>query len=106
MNVRRVGDGDDGLVLRLDLPAIRSMLEDYFATDLWAALERSTVKPLVVVGGRSPIFSPEDRDRLWRLATATGADVQVLENAGHWLHVDDLEGLVEALVRYLGSGPV
>src|SRR5262249_5571246 len=37
MNVRRA---DDGFRLRLDLDAIRALLDDYLAVDLWPVLER------------------------------------------------------------------
>lgn len=109
MQVRRApGDGaGTSAELRLELPAIRSMLEDYFARDLWPALESTTVSTLVVVGGRSPLFQEEDRARLDRVATQNASvRCAVLERAGHWLHVDDLEGLVELLAAHLATEPV
>lgn len=109
MQVRRVpGEGEGTAVdLRLELPAIRSMLEDYFARDLWSVLETTKVPTLVVVGGRSPLFQEEDRVRLEEVARQNASvRCAVLERAGHWLHVDDLEGLVDRLAAHLATEPV
>jgi esterase len=106
MQVRR-GPSGTGVELRLELPAIRAMLEDYFARDLWPVLETTTASTLVVVGGRSPLFQAEDRARLDQVAGQNAAvRCAVLERAGHWLHVDDLDGLVERLVAHLAAEPV
>jgi pimeloyl-ACP methyl ester carboxylesterase len=115
MQVRRAPPGSaspgseprDAVELRLELPAIRAMLEDYFARDLWPVLEATTVPTLVVVGGRSTVVGPDDRERLAALATRNDAvKVRVLPGAGHWLHVDDLAGLVEGLAAHLAADPV
>lgn len=99
MNLERDGDA---MRLRLDLGAIRQMLEDYFVLDTWQALEAPPVglRVHVVVGGRSTVFDVSDRQRLARVVERAQGQVQmhVLERAGHWVHVDDPEGLL-ALVR-------
>jgi esterase len=117
MNVR--SGGREGVDLHLDLPAIRSMLGDYFSSDRWSLLDPppAGVRTLIVVGGRSTVVREEDRARFAELADrsasmearsmeARSMEVSVLERAGHWLHVDDLEGLVGLLVRQLDAGPV
>lgn len=115
MQVRRVPGGSsssgeapgDAVELRLELGAIRAMLEDYFSRDLWPALESATVPSLVVIGGRSPIVQASDRERLTDLARRNAAvRVEVLEKAGHWLHVDDLDGLVAGLATHLAGDRV
>lgn len=115
MQVRRVPSGSssaggaatDAVELRLELGAIRAMLEDYFSRDLWPVLEAASVPTLVVLGGRSPIVQPSDRERLADLERRNASvHVSVLEKAGHWLHVDDLDGLVDGLVAHLAGDRV
>ena len=38
MNVRPASDGD-GYVMRVDVPALRALLDDYFARDAWSVIE-------------------------------------------------------------------
>lgn len=97
MNVRRA---DDGFRLRMDLGALSSLLADYFTQDLWSVLEdpRSAERLVVVVGGQSPALTPAARARLDALAArAPWVSAHVLERAGHWLHVDDPDGLFAVL---------
>jgi pimeloyl-ACP methyl ester carboxylesterase len=101
MNLARV---DDGYELRLDLRGIRALLADYFARDLWDVVADSRARLDVVIGGRSDVWSEADKQRFAALAARPGADLHthVLEQAGHWLHIDDPEGLRAAL---LGARP-
>ena len=90
--------------LRLDLPAIRAMLSDYFASDLWAVVERGVAARhmCVIVGGRSTTFDGEARERLARTAREVpNLRAHVLETAGHWVHVDDPEGIIAAMTATL-----
>jgi len=96
--------------LRLDLPTIRSLLADYFATDLWSVVERpGAARQLgIVVGGRSQVFDEGARARLLR-ARETNPQLRatLLETAGHWVHVDDPKGLIDAMaetMQHPGSG--
>lgn len=72
---------------RIDVRAVRAMLEDYFARDAWATLERppGAMRTHFIVGGDSDVVSPEDLDRARRCPRMT---VDVIEGAGHWVHVD------------------
>ena len=83
MNVRR--DGDE-LVLKLELPAIRAILEDYYRTNYWAQLERLSGLHMVV-GTESFIWNDDDAARLARLEETSGAAVHRVA-AGHWVNVD------------------
>ncbi|WP_437733127.1 alpha/beta fold hydrolase [Sorangium sp. So ce1335] len=104
MNVRREGDG---FRIRLDLDVLNDLLTDYFARDLWHVLEDRPAPAAagaearrihVVLGGRSASISPASRARFEALpARAPWVSVHVLKAAGHWLHVDDPEGLFEAI---------
>ncbi len=71
--------------LRLDLDAIDALLADYFAQDLWSALEspRPGLALDVVVGGRSEVLSTADRARLDAASRAHPAvRVTTLPDAG------------------------
>ena len=52
----------------------------------------------VIVGDRSPVFAEEDRARCLALQGDSKLEVVALP-AGHWVHVDDPDGLVKALVH-------
>jgi esterase len=93
MSLRRE-DGRYRLIL--DLVAIRALLDDHARLDLWRVVEDPALARVIrfVVGGRSPVVSEADRRRL-----AASVRVDTLEQAGHWLHVDDLEGLLAAMSR-------
>lgn len=74
------------LVLRLDLAALRSMLADYFATDLWEeAYSPDGGAVEIVIADRSPALTAADRARLERAP----AHVHTHHiDAAHWLHID------------------
>ena len=101
MHVRRA---PDGYRLRLDLDAIGALLADYAGRDLWdVALGPVGTDELdVVVGGRSDVVSPADRERF---AAACAANPRVrlheLAGAGHWLHADDPDGLIAVMTGAL-----
>ncbi len=85
-------------VWRLEPEAIRQMLGAYFEANLWPVLESKTEFPKhVVIGGQSDRHSTGNLERLRSGAAAGTIELHVLEKAGHWLHVDDPEGLLEIL---------
>lgn len=97
MNVRREGQAFE---LRNDLGVIRALLTDYFVTDAWSTIEerRGAKQIHMVVGGRSTLVTSADRARLGALTKSVrGVFLHVLEDAGHWLHADDPEGVVALL---------
>jgi pimeloyl-ACP methyl ester carboxylesterase len=92
-----------GLTWRFELDAVSAMLNAYFETDFWPFLR--AVPPSMTVH----VVRAERSDR-WRAADlARFADVQeggrvrlhVLADAGHWVHVDNPEGLSDLLVDVL-----
>ncbi len=91
----------DGFALRLDLTGIRALLDSYFALDLWPVLERSSARVDVVIGGRSRLWDAPRLQRLEVLARdqAGKLRVHILADAGHWVHVDDPQGLRRALLE-------
>lgn len=86
------GSVADGYRWRFDLDGIERLIAAYFATDAWPIA--TAIAPLTrvraVSGGRSDRLSGAD---LARLRAMAGVEVMTLEEAGHWLHVDDPEGL-------------
>jgi pimeloyl-ACP methyl ester carboxylesterase len=73
------------LALRFDFAALREMLADYYAADLWDAVEAPGGDVEVVVAERSPALSAADLGRL----AAAPPHVHVHRiAAGHWLHID------------------
>ena len=88
------------LVLRLDLAAIRSLLDSYFETDLWdVAFDPALPGTLeMVIAERSGTLSPADRARL------AGAPPHVHVNfvgADHGLHIGAPGAVVELLANRL-----
>jgi pimeloyl-ACP methyl ester carboxylesterase len=98
MNLRR---SDDGFRLRLDLDAVRALLDDYFTVDLWRVLEDGNrARELhMVLGGASDALDPADRARLKTLGSRV--HTHVLEGAGHWVHVDAPDALFALLAGAL-----
>jgi pimeloyl-ACP methyl ester carboxylesterase len=92
--------------LALDLEAIRALLDDYFAVDLWPAVETppADTRVTLIAGGASNVLSPEDLARAGRAASGQPGRValHVVPGAGHWVHVDAPDAL-HALV--LGALP-
>jgi len=93
-----IPDGAGQLVLRFDLAALREMIGDYRATDLWDVLEAPGGDVEVVVAERSPTLSAADRGRL--AAAPPHVHVHYVP-AGHWLHIDAPAAVVELLVARL-----
>jgi esterase len=96
MNV--VPDPAGDLVLRLDLAALREMLADYYATDLWDALEAPGSDVEVVIAERSPVLGAPERGRL--AAAPPHVHVHTVA-AGHWLHIDAPAAVVELFAAHL-----
>jgi len=98
MNLRRAPDG--GRAFGPDLAVIRDLLEDYARTDSWDLVEAPPEGALLhlVIGGRSQVFSAQDRSRVERIAARDPrVCVQVIEEAGHWVHLDAPDALVALL---------
>lgn len=92
---------DSDLVLRVDIDAIGSLLDSHYSSDLWPIVERraAETKLTFVIGGRSPVFVAEQRERIYAMAKAKQLRAVTLPNSGHWVHADDPDGLLACLVR-------
>jgi thioesterase domain-containing protein len=93
------GAGAASLVLRLDLAAIRSMLADYFALDLWPALLSPAGGPVeIVVADRSHALDAADRARL----ASAPPHVRVHHvDANHWLHIEAQAAVIDLFAAHL-----
>ncbi len=86
---------------RLDMASIRAMVEDYFTRDLWPVLESppGEMHTHLVVGGSSDVVDEADRERSRSQPRTT---LDVIEGAGHWVHVDAPDALREIVLRHVG----
>jgi len=100
MNLQPAGAGVE---LRLDLDAVKAQLDDYFATDLWPAVEDPDLAGEVrmVIAERSTTLSPADRARLADEPPGRRVHTDVVAGAGHWLHVDAPDAVVELFATHL-----
>ena len=99
MNLVAADPADAGLVLRLDLAAIRAMLADHFARDLWPALLDPAGGPIeIVIADRSRALDAADRARL------DGAPPHVHVHhvdADHWLHIEAQAAVIDLFAAHL-----
>lgn len=98
-------DGDGAHRFGLDPAAMRSLLADYYALDLWDAVEDPNQPGdlHVLAAGRSDVVSERDRDRLAKLEPEMSGAVRYhfIEDSGHWVHIDALDPLVELVAAEL-----
>jgi pimeloyl-ACP methyl ester carboxylesterase len=80
---------------KIDAAALAALHPRVNAADLWSVVEGGRVRVHAVRGGRSSYVSDADMARL----EAAGASVRTLPEAGHFLHVEALPALIEALVQ-------
>ena len=101
-NLQRDGDG---YRFALDVVALRELLDDYLGQDLWSVLADPSVseETHVILGGRSQSLPESSHRRLNELADDVSSPVRthVIEEAGHWLHVDAPKRLLELFMEAL-----
>lgn len=92
-NLRRKGDG---LVWRFDLDAVEQMIGDYFRQDLWDTLE----VPIADLDIHLVRAAQSERwdDAMAARAESSFATLHTLPDAGHWLHVDNPDGLLSMML--------
>jgi pimeloyl-ACP methyl ester carboxylesterase len=90
---------DGALRFGLSLPAIRALLDDYLAQDLWPMLTELSCDVDLVIAGRSSVWGEQERAEARTLASGAPSRVRVhaLEQSGHWVHIDALDALVDVL---------
>lgn len=102
-NLRPLDTG--GFTWRFALESIDAMLESYFETDFWPFLSNTPAGLTVrlVRAERSDRWRAADLARLEQVQGSGRVRLSVLANAGHWLHVDNPEGLMDLLVDGLAA---
>jgi pimeloyl-ACP methyl ester carboxylesterase len=85
----------DGWRFVYDLDGVEQMMDSFDTTDLWPEVERTTVAVHLVRGLRSQVWSEEDRRHLASLPRGT-VDLRELD-AGHWLHVERPDEVLDLL---------
>jgi len=85
----------------LDLDEVESLILDYMARDLWRVVEEppGNAEIHLVIAERSDSFSAADRDRAMKIAASNPRVTVDLLHAGHWVHVDDPDGLLRTLLH-------
>jgi len=103
MNVRPAQDGN-GYAMRVDVPALRALLDDYFTRDAWPVVEDAArrTKLHIVAGGNSSVLDVGESARAQRASNAHPETTwfHVIPNAGHWLHVDQPDALFALIAEY------
>ena len=98
MNLRRTEEGSRRFGPNLGI--IHELIEDYAQTDSWDVVEtlRDDCTLDLVIGGRSAAFSEADRERIARVSLSNPrVSVHVIEEAGHWVHVEAPDALLELI---------
>lgn len=94
-----VPDPQGTLTLRFDLAALRALLADYYAVDLWDSLDDPAGGSVeLVIADRSPVFTDDDQLRMARAPAHVHAHRIA---AGHWLHIEATAAVVELLAQHL-----
>lgn len=93
---------DGRLDWTFDIAGIADMYKTYEATDLWPLVEEPPIGADIefVRAERSAfLWAEEDLGRIEK----SGARVHLLKDSGHWVHIDNPEGLVEIFKSRFGS---
>lgn len=107
-NVRRRDDGS--CAWRFSRAIVRDLIADYAHLDCLGSMARGRpdLSRVLVRGGRSDRFDAGDLARLQELEATGALRLEVLPEAGHWLHVDDPAGLLRLMeaeaARLVGLG--
>ncbi len=99
-NLRR---DPDGFRWQFDLEAAEAMIHDYFGRDLWGPVEATDdLAPDVEVvrAANSDRWGPATIRRFQQLHPSAAGRLHTLPDAGHWLHVDNPDGLRELLLEH------
>lgn len=100
MTTNLVRDGDR-FRWHLDFDAMERLLRDFFATDLWSAIEHPAGRHDIHVlkATRSSVISPA---ALERLRAAEGPRMHVHErDGGHWIHAERPDVVAALILEYL-----
>jgi pimeloyl-ACP methyl ester carboxylesterase len=92
-------DGDGGYRWSLNIDAIAACYEHLIS---WPEIEGRYEGPtLFIGGGKSDYVDPDDIDDIWRLFPH--ASLESIDDAGHWLHVEQRETFTELVLAFLAE---
>jgi pimeloyl-ACP methyl ester carboxylesterase len=88
-----------GVRFALDLAELRALLLSYFAADLWPVVSEppDSVRIHLVIGEHSTSYAPTDRARARELTARREQMTVDFLPTGHWVHTDDLDGLLQVM---------
>src|SRR5262249_17105969 len=97
---------NDHFRFMLDLNEIRALLYDYFSRDLWPVVEDppAGVRIHLVIADRSNEYSASERNRAFRLAASNNRVTVHVLPTGHWVHIEDPDGLLRLLLEVTDAG--
>ena len=93
-----------GVQMKLSYRFVRALLEDYFRRDYWSIVEQAPghAELHLVVGGRSVAYDEAQRARAEAASRAEPrVRVTTIPDAGHWIHADQPEALLNVLAAAL-----
>ncbi len=96
-------NGENGYVWRFNLKRMRALIESFSACDLWPALEKyqHPADLVIIRATQSNVISSEDWERINRIAHRNGLVFAYEVQGGHWLNIDNPQGLVDAIAGQL-----
>ena len=95
-NLKNIDSKGDELEFVFDIDVAHDLYKSYRETDSWDAFENTqTASMYVVKAANSTRWSNESIDRL---KSSSRSKFMELANAGHWVHTDNPDGLLEMLV--------
>jgi pimeloyl-ACP methyl ester carboxylesterase len=99
-NLKREGEH---YVWVFNLDAIEELLRDYFEVDLWSFIAEPRERPQLelVVAEHSARWTPELRARAQALPPSARVVYHELPRSGHWVHVDNPDGLLQIMAEHL-----
>jgi esterase len=87
----------EGLVWKFNLEGMRALITDYWRIDGWALLQEisQSVSLNLLRAERGMRWTEEATARVARVAPQ--ANAPLLVNSGHWVHIDQLDALIEMI---------
>jgi esterase len=91
---------NDEMRFILDLEEIRALILDYLSRDMWPVVEHppGAVNVHLVIADRSSAYTAADRKQAQQIADSNARVTVDVLPAGHWVHVDDPDGLLQVLL--------